>query len=187
MILRENNYDQFTVIVCGTEFSGSSLVAGALRILDVYMGDVFYPADTHQDIDFSKFEFDKSLLTAINQRNKEYNVWGFKWLALSEWLDQVLSSLRNPIFIYCHRDIPSTLNRKTKPYLHEPVVEFANHVKESSYLSDFLAGNYVPLMVVDHASKQNIFTELAEFTRCELSKEKRKQLLKFGLGGYKAL
>lgn len=187
MILRSNNYESFTVVVCGTEFSGSSLVAGSLRILGIPMGYEFYPEDTHQDVNFAKVEFDRSLLTAISTRNSSHFVWGFKWLALAGWLDQVFHALRNPVFIYCHRDLSSSLTRTNPKYSHAGVVEFANHIKEANYLADLLASSYVPLMVVEHFDKPKLFSELAEFTHCDLTETHINQLLAFSIGGYKPL
>ena len=164
MIITPNKYSRFTIIVCGTEFSGTSLVAGTLRILGIPMGSTFYPEDSHQDIEFCSPYCDDNMLRAIHTRNTLFKVWGFKYVGLSMYIDKAIKHFTNPVFIYCHRSLLSTLETQSKYRSSDEELIF-NHIKESNQLMKTIHQVKPPWMVIEHAMDANqILTELIEFT-----------------------
>jgi hypothetical protein len=107
--------DQKTICVLGPPRSGTSMVARTLAYLGVPMG-VPVPAPnelvTYEDPDFvdllhcrTSDEVDRDALTAaVVVRNELHPVWGFKLPMASGALDILLSTLRNPRFVFVFRD-----------------------------------------------------------------------------------
>mgnify|MGYP000084725501 CR=1 FL=1 len=84
--------------------SGTSVVAGTLRHLGVFMGNTFKDSSTHEDVLFATEFFSPRLVAYVNQRNKDHTVWGFKWPLMRHWFSSVEPYLKDPQYIYCHRE-----------------------------------------------------------------------------------
>ncbi len=91
-----------TIVVLGCPRSGTSMIAGMLRHLGIYMGERI-KADKHEDIDILWQPVDK-VIKVIHKRNKERTVWGWKDPNCAKYIDHVLPIIVNPQFIYIVRN-----------------------------------------------------------------------------------
>lgn len=94
-----------TYVTFGVERGGTSLVAGVLRALGLYLGDI--PEGNNEDRNFHNKPLGQMRAT-INERNAEHDVWGWKYPTAVNYLPVLSRSLRNPHFIIVFRDTVAT-------------------------------------------------------------------------------
>ncbi len=94
-----------TYVTFGVERGGTSLVAGVLRALGLYLGEI--PEGNNEDKSFHNKPLGQMRAT-INQRNAEHDVWGWKYPTAVNYLPVLSRSLRNPFFIIVFRDTVAT-------------------------------------------------------------------------------
>ncbi len=92
-----------TAVVLGLYRGGTSMVAGVLRSLGVFMGDRIDPRNNHEDLDFQGAGAEK-IRECIAKRNIAHDVWGWKdpgsLFSFADWRAHV----RNPYFLFVFRD-----------------------------------------------------------------------------------
>lgn len=187
MILRPNTYDTYTVIVAGTQFSGTSLVAGLLRILGIHMGNTFLPEDTHQDTDFEMEDW-KSLIKVVRQRNLDHETWGVKTISIHSHIKMLHWHLRNPIVIYCDRSLSDTLLHSRSKYRHSAEHDWLAHFRVQQNWSEYLTVHAVPVCVIPFGIEHgDLLLQLQEFLRIDATPEQLQAAEEFHGGGYKAL
>jgi hypothetical protein len=96
---------QRTYVTFGVERGGTSLVAGVLRALGLYLGDI--PEGNNEDKAFHNKPLGQMKAT-IARRNQEYDVWGWKYPTASSYLPVLSKSVRNAFFIVVYRDVVAT-------------------------------------------------------------------------------
>ncbi len=116
---------QKTFIVLGAPRGGTSLVAGALRLAGVAMGDDIDPANNEDrafnfhdgnmstwSVEFSNTDYLAKIRNVIRARNDSHAVWGWKDPLAALYVSDVLSDLVNPQFILITRDITANIMRE---------------------------------------------------------------------------
>ncbi len=101
------------IIVSGIARSGTSLVAGALSKLGVFMGNKAYPP-VFEDVELSDTLEKKDLVAAqamIERYNEKHPIWGWKRPSSVGYLDTVNSIFPNPVYIFIFKDIFSIAKR----------------------------------------------------------------------------
>ena len=96
---------QRTYVTFGVERGGTSLVAGVLRALGLYLGDI--PEGNNEDKSFHNKPLGQ-MKSTIARRNQEYDVWGWKYPTASTYLPVLCKSIRNAFFIVVYRDVVAT-------------------------------------------------------------------------------
>lgn len=96
---------QRTYVTFGVERGGTSLVAGVLRALGLYLGDI--PEGNNEDKAFHNKSLGQMKAT-IARRNQEYDIWGWKYPTASTYLPVLSKSIRNAFFIVVYRDVVAT-------------------------------------------------------------------------------
>jgi hypothetical protein len=96
---------QRTYVTFGVERGGTSLVAGVLRALGLYLGDI--PEGNNEDKAFHNKPLGQMKAT-IARRNQEFDVWGWKYPTASAYLPVLSKSIRNAFFIVVYRDAVAT-------------------------------------------------------------------------------
>jgi len=96
---------QRTYVTFGVERGGTSLVAGVLRALGLYLGDI--PEGNNEDKAFHNKPLGQMKAT-IARRNQEYDVWGWKYPTAASYLPVLSKSIRNAFFIVVYRDVVAT-------------------------------------------------------------------------------
>jgi len=108
-----------TVVCMGTPRGGTSMVAGAIKGLGVFMGDGLKPnvedplfnPDVDRELSFEAFK--ARLPQVIAARNDAHRVWGWKYPRANRYLEGILPLLRNPQLVIVHRDpVPATIRGK---------------------------------------------------------------------------
>lgn len=93
---------QRTLVVMGSYRGGTSMVAGILRLLGVFMG-YNLGRTNNEDLDFQERDA-AALEPHLRRRNAELDVWGWKFPGSLGYIDGILPLLRNPQFIVICRD-----------------------------------------------------------------------------------
>jgi|AntRauTorcE11897_2_1112592.scaffolds.fasta_scaffold01629_9 hypothetical protein len=97
---------QKTFIVLGNPRGGTSLVAGTLIGLGVYMGQ--YPSNQYECKDFKALWQARQVQTngnyLIRDRNEDYKYWGWKLPNTIYFIKSIFRKLHNPHFIAMYRD-----------------------------------------------------------------------------------
>lgn len=93
---------QRTYAIFGTRRGGTSMVAGVARALGLDLGQVGQRKN-NEDPRFQNRPMDK-MREAMETRNGESDVWGWKFPAAGSYLPEMSNSLRNPYFIVVYRD-----------------------------------------------------------------------------------
>ncbi len=94
--------EERTYPIFGTRRGGTSMVAGVARALGLDLGQVG-KRKNNEDPRFQNRPLDK-MREAIETRNAEHAVWGWKFPAAGSYLPELSNSLRNPYFIVVYRD-----------------------------------------------------------------------------------
>ena len=96
---------QRTYVTFGVERGGTSLVAGVVRALGLYLGDI--PEGNNEDKAFHNKSLGQMKAT-IARRNQEYDIWGWKYPTAATYLPVLSKSIRNAFFIIVYRDVVAT-------------------------------------------------------------------------------
>lgn len=94
-----------TYVTFGVERGGTSLVAGVLRALGLYLGDI--PEGNNEDKAFHNKALGQ-MKNTIARRNQDYPVWGWKYPTASSYLPVLSKSIRNAFFVVVYRDVVAT-------------------------------------------------------------------------------
>jgi hypothetical protein len=103
-----------TVIVLGSGRGGTSCVAGAVHLLGVRMVETGLEVNSEDSEIVNAFQSPsnkgyisslKSIRRVINRRNSQHKVWGWKDPSYDLYLDGIISSCRNPHFLFVFRSI----------------------------------------------------------------------------------
>jgi len=93
---------QKTVIVLGCPRGGTSLVAGVLSRLGVFMGDGL--GHQYEDPRFREETSLEEKINAISKNNSLYSTWGWKLPNTIYYIDNIIEHIRNPVFIAIYRN-----------------------------------------------------------------------------------
>jgi hypothetical protein len=100
---REPAPAQRTLVVMGSYRGGTSMVAGILRLLGVFMG-YNLGRTNNEDLDFQEERDFSPLGPHIRRRNEALDVWGWKFPGSLGYIETILPQLRNPYFLIICRD-----------------------------------------------------------------------------------
>jgi hypothetical protein len=104
-----------TIIVVGCARGGTSIVAGVLSSLGIFMGDnsgspVF--EDTKLAAAFESKNY-QAANEIIDEYNLEHQIWGFKRPSSIDYLSKIHAMVRNPYYIIIFKDILAIGNRNS--------------------------------------------------------------------------
>lgn len=102
-----------TVIVLGVERGGTSMVAGSLAKLGIYMGDTI--SAVYEDPQFAHYLKTNDKTKArqlIAARNGSHEIWGLKKPSARLYTASWVRLFRNPVFVVVFRDIMAVANRR---------------------------------------------------------------------------
>lgn len=107
--------DERTIIVVGVARGGTSLIAGLLSHLGVFIGDRS-KEPVFEDVKlaelFEQKSYDKAK-NVIDEYNAKYKIWAFKRPSSIDYLDKVHKTVRNPFYIFIFKDVLSIANRNS--------------------------------------------------------------------------
>jgi len=141
--------DQKTIVVVGVARGGTSMVAGSLFHLGVFGGEKVAPPVFEDVVLASAFEKRKNrrIYDIVRRYNQNHSTWFFKRPSVIDYLDEINTKLRNPVFIFIFRDIFAVSNRnkismgldfftglKKAQADYGKIVKFLNHSKNINAL-----------------------------------------------------
>ncbi len=164
-----NSLSERTVIVLGVARGGTSMVAGALSTLGVYMGDGINDV-VYEDLTFSRAVESRDQLqvrTIINDRNKRYPIWGWKRPASLYYINNLESHFRNPVYVVVFRDVFAIANRNRISMSTDVIHNMRRSLQEYLKLIEFLAESSAPCLLVSYDkalnNKEAFVRQLAKF------------------------
>jgi len=115
VLLNKSNSESLkTIVVVGVARGGTSIVAGTLAHLGLFMGNAADPVfeDTRLSLAFEK-QSNEKFEQVIADYNQRYDSWAWKRPSSLNDLPRIAKKLRNPHFIFVFRDLLSVANRNT--------------------------------------------------------------------------
>ena len=117
-----------TFVCFGVARGGTSAVAGTMQRLGVFMGSDL--PNNYEDPRFGPGVPLAEMRDTISGRNAAHHVWGWKFPAAANSLEQLHNSLRNPCLIVVFRDAAATMkghvrwhNRDILHAAHEVIMQ----------------------------------------------------------------
>ena len=113
----EGSPSDYTVVIFGLPRGGTTMVAGVVQKLGLWIGD-----DLGSNLEDAAFDRKpvEEMREAINQRNGQRRVWGWKFPAAARYLPQLMENVRNPRFIVVWRDPLTASLRKLNHVRRKP-------------------------------------------------------------------
>ena len=145
--------DKKTVIVLGLARGGTSMVAGTLNKLGVYMGKrlsaIFEDQEFAQCIKDNDSRKVKSL---IHERNSDHDVWGVKHMSLKRAWHKYF---RQPVYIVVFRDLFAVAKRRQIAASSTLFPELFSALKHYAYLLIFLRFTKRPVLLISYEKALN--------------------------------
>lgn len=143
---------QRTLIVLGAPRGGTTMVAGSLAKLGVFMGDRL-PA-TYEDSRLLKMISDRQygdVHKVIKERNSHHDVWGWKQPnEFDAFFTNVLDEIRNPIFFVIVRDVVAIGNRNRISALTDVTSSMLNNLQLYKQLLDKVISSGHPSVFISY-------------------------------------
>lgn len=148
-----------TFIVAGPPYSGTSLIAGTLMKLGVFMGETFMEPGTYEDADFYQIKTE-DIYDLIWKRNQEHNIWGFKYPLAYRYMWNAAPHFKNPYVIFAYRNV-CQVNKK------HPKREIFSYLKDHGFWGAFLEIHRFPTIIIDYEKSiqepEWLVTEICKF------------------------
>jgi hypothetical protein len=129
-----------TVLVIGHERSGTSMIAGTLHSLGVFMGEMFTAPvfeDEKLGNTIKKKGAIKEVIKGYNEKNK---IWGFKKPSCNVQIIKKIKLFQKPLVIYISRDSISVALRCSHVYDRDFYKELSLVEKNQSNLTKIIGG-----------------------------------------------
>lgn len=173
------------IIVIGTARGGTSMAAGALAKLGVFMGDRA-SAPVYEDVRLSE-AFESKNVDLIRQISEEYSskysTWGWKRPSSIDYLGMVDDILEKPIYIILYKDIFSIAQRNAISMLNEILPGMQRAVNQYQQTINFLGNKQPYALLVSYdksVSEPEYFVDaLIDFCGLSPSKEERQDAINF--------
>lgn len=102
-----------TVAIIDYAHAGTTMLAGMCQILGVPMVGRNYRPEKWEDLDIIEgLKLGSRFDEVVQERNKQYDTWGFKALGAWRYRPRVEDRLRNPIFLAIYKDPVSVTMRR---------------------------------------------------------------------------
>jgi hypothetical protein len=173
------------IVVVGTARGGTSMIAGALAKLGVFMGDEsVHPV--YEDVRLARaFESNNEdeVRAIVNDYNLKSTKWAWKRPSSIDYLGKVGEALGGPLFIFIFKDILSIAQRNSISMLSEIVPSMRSVLSQYSDCLDFIEENDLCAMLIsyDKAVADPIFlvNSLVQFYDLDPSEEQIQSAIEF--------
>lgn len=140
------------IIVVGTARGGTSMIAGALAKLGVFMGDravspVYEDVRLSESFENRDFDLAKSI---IDEYSSKYEKWGWKRPSAIDYLDVVEKTMDSPSYIFIFKDILSIAQRNSISMLSEVLPGMQNALRQYTNTLEFLEKDKHYAMLVSY-------------------------------------
>jgi hypothetical protein len=156
----ETRSPHMTVIVIGVERGGTSMVAGVLDKLGVYMGETDNAVyEDHELAHCIKLNDLGAAKRIIAQRNVKHPIWGFKKPTLKLLKQRWRGLFREPVYVVIFRDVIAVANRRAVSK-GESITEVAPRIADNyQKIVRFMLSERRPILLVSY-EKALLYPEL---------------------------
>lgn len=185
-IIGESSFARSNIIVVvGVARGGTSMVAGSMAKLGIFMGDKAAPP-VFEDMRLSD-SFERRDLRAVQDIVQEYSLqhglWGWKRPSSINYLDAVHRALNAPRYIFIYKDILSIALRNTISMLSDTIAELESANQQYYKTVEFLRKQSIHAMLVSYdkalADPTNFLKELTHFCGIDPDEDKMRQARAF--------
>ena len=132
-----------TFIIVGVARSGTSMIAGSLDKLGVFMGDlardpVYEDVKLAKAIEENNWDYAESI---IETYDRQYDIWGYKRPSAINNLSEIKRRVNNPIFLIVFRDILSIANRNKISMGMDLTSSVISAYREYNKIINFISNN----------------------------------------------
>jgi hypothetical protein len=168
-ILGEAKKTKRPIVVVGAVRGGTSMIAGALAKLGVFMGDCAFPTvyeDKRLSEVFEKNDIDcaKSI---INEYTSKFEKWGWKRPSSIDYLDIVEKTMDSPSYVFIFKDVLSIAQRNSISMHSEVFYGMQTALNQYGNALKFLRENNLHVLLVSYekavAYPENIVEALISF------------------------
>lgn len=174
-----------TVIVVGAARGGTSIVAGALYHLGVYLGRNCHPPvyeDMRLSLSFEKNGKD-TFEQVIEDYNRQHTIWGWKRPSTLHDLPRVMSAVRNPYLVIVFRDLFSIANRNKLSMKLGIKDGLQRALDDYTKIIGYIQQCTLPMMLVSSEKiihhKEHLIEGLCDFLALQPETAKRRKALDF--------
>lgn len=174
-----------TLLVLGVGRGGTSLVAGLLHEMDIFMGDnVSIPSYEDQKMIKEILEAKpESVKKIINNYSNRFNLWGFKHPEALDFISRHYNLFPNPRLVFVVKDTASIAMRKAYVLGNDPINHMYNTLYTYEQILDFIKKSKLPTMTISYekivAHPENFIDALVDFSGYEISDKSRTAALSF--------
>lgn len=178
-----------TFIVFGVPRGGTSAVAGALLRLGVDMGPKL--PKNHEDPDFVKQDI-AHMAAAIERRNQDKTVWGWKYPEAAGYLEDIIGRVRNPHLVLVCRDPAALMQGLSRWGGYQPLDALQHSVEAQMANIDLVRKLELPTAVVSYEKvlvyPRRFVRQLAKFSGMPVpEKDGMREIVSFlEAGSYKS-
>lgn len=140
------------IVVIGTARGGTSMIAGALAKLGVFMGDRAVPPvyeDVRLSEAFEKNDYDLAK-SIMDEYSSKYEKWGWKRPSSIDYLDAVERTINSPSYVFIFKDILSIAQRNSISMLSEVLPGMQNALNQYKNALKFLGEKKHHAMLVSY-------------------------------------
>lgn len=140
------------IVVIGTARGGTSMIAGALAKLGVFMGDQAV-APVYEDVRLSE-AFEKKdfnlVQTIMDEYSSKHEKWGWKRPSSIDHLDMVEKIMESPSYVFIFKDLLSIAQRNSISMLTEILPCMSNAINQYMNALKFLGKKNHHAMLVSY-------------------------------------
>ncbi len=177
--------EEKTVIVVGVARGGTSIIAGVLHHLDVFMGHRSNPPvfeDMRLSLAFES-KTKESFEQVIEDYNRQHHTWAWKRPSSLHDLPRVASAVRNPFFIFVFRDLFSIANRNAISMKLGIEDGLQRALDDYGEIIQFIIENQAPAMLVSSEKifrhKEALLNDLCKFIGLQPDSKQYKRAIAF--------
>lgn len=168
---------QKTVVVLGSYRGGTSVVGGVLRLLGVFMG-YRLGRGNNEDIEFQTDVVDE-IKQHVAERNKHFDIWGWKYPGSMSYVTHLAPYLRNPHFIVVFRDPVAVAQKEVDVGTGSFRQMFQYAIEQENALIDFVCKNdKSPMLLLTYERllhrPEEFVSRLADFLGIRLTSENKR-------------
>lgn len=168
------------LFVAGAPHSGTSLIAGTLHRLGVFMGNDWLTPGTYEDAEFASIQTEHDFIELVFERKNKHATWGVKYPPLYKYLWSTSYLFHDAKFIMAYRNAVSV----QKKYGEDAILR---HYQYAGFWGSFFMVHRFPVLHLDYdESIKNppaMLDRLMQFANIFVPADVYKTALEFNNGG----
>lgn len=182
---KEVEDEQRTVVVMGISRSGTSMTALVLDALGVFMGSEKKDASFEDHEVFEALEKNHNALPfekIVQERNKNYRVWGWKRPDAVMYAEKFEHVIKNPHYIFMFRDHIAISMRNMIANNTDAIANLEIAQNRFNKIIQFIKNSKYPMLLISYEkalqNPHNFINKLSDFLKISPTTEEKKIALK---------